>query len=118
MLYEVITICPCLLAALSLTSPGIQAEERCATGGIARAVSIQGVLDVRFAGDNDWQAATWNQEFCPGDALRTGASSRAAIQLYPETIIRLDQSSSLVFTPAGTTAGTTWLELLKGAAHP
>ncbi|MGD8618474.1 MAG: TonB-dependent receptor [Gammaproteobacteria bacterium] len=109
-------ICPCLLLALSLTPPGIHAAARCATG-IARAVSIQGVLDVRFAGETDWQAATRNQEYCPGDALRTGASSRAAIQLYPETVIRLDQSSSMVFTPAETTAGSTWLELLKGAAH-
>ncbi len=49
--------------------------------------------------------------------LRTGANSRVAIQLYPETIIRLDQSSSIVFTPAETTDGSTWLELLKGAAH-
>lgn len=108
--------CIGLQLALAFTSPNITAAERCESG-IARAVSIQGPLDVRHAGESDWQAATREEEFCPGDALRTGANSRAAIQLYPETIIRLDQSSSIVFTPAETTDTSTWLELLKGAAH-
>ncbi len=108
--------CPCLPLVLAFTSHGINAAERC-EDRIARAVSIQGVLDVRHAGETDWQAASWNQEYCPGDALRTGANSRAAIQLYPETVIRLDQSSSIVFTPAEAGAGSTWLELLRGAAH-
>jgi tetratricopeptide (TPR) repeat protein len=101
---------------LTLTSPASHAAERCETA-IARAVSIQGLLDVRHVGKSDWQAATREEEFCPGDALRTGAVSRAAIQLYPETIIRLDQSSSIVFTSAQATPGSTWLDLLKGAAH-
>jgi len=109
-------LCAGFQLGLASISQAVGAVERCDTG-IARAVSIQGALDVRYAGETDWQAATRNQEYCPGDALRTGASSRAAIQLYPETVIRLDQSSSIVFTPAETPAGSTWLELLKGAAH-
>jgi Tfp pilus assembly protein PilF len=113
-LYPVIGIFIPLL--VTLTSPASHAAERCKTG-IARAVSIQGLLDVRHAGKSDWQSATREEEYCPGDTLRTGANSRAAIQLYPETIIRLDQSSSIVFAPAGTTPDSTWLDLLKGAAH-
>jgi len=101
---------------LALISAASHAAARCETA-IARAVSIQGLLDVRHAGESEWQAATREEEYCPGDTLRTGANSRAAIQLYPETIIRLDQSSSIVFAPAATTADSTWLELLKGAAH-
>jgi tetratricopeptide (TPR) repeat protein/opacity protein-like surface antigen len=102
--------------ALAFISRTTGAGERCDTG-IARAVSIQGTLDVRYAGESDWNTATPDQEYCSGDALRTGTNSRAAIQLYPETIIRLDQSSSIVFTPAETRADSTWLELLKGAAY-
>ncbi|MGD8629270.1 MAG: FecR domain-containing protein, partial [Gammaproteobacteria bacterium] len=114
-LYPVIGIFIPLL--LTLAAAASHAAERCETA-IARPVSIQGQLEVRHAGKQDWQTATREQAYCPGDALRTGANSRAAIQLYPETIIRLDQSSSIVFAPGGeTTPGSTWLELLQGAAH-
>ncbi|HYQ72748.1 MAG TPA: TonB-dependent receptor, partial [Gammaproteobacteria bacterium] len=102
--------------ALFLTLPDSYAAGRCKTA-IARAVSIQGMLEVRYAGQTGWQLTTREAEFCTGDALRTGTDSRAAIQLFPETIIRLDQSSSIVFTPAEDTADSTWLDLLKGAAH-
>ena len=114
-LYPVIGVFIPLL--LTLAAAASHAAERCETA-IARPVSIQGQLEVRHAGKQDWQTATREQAYCPGDALRTGANSRAAIQLYPETIIRLDQSSSIVFAPGGeTTPGSTWLELLQGAAH-
>jgi len=109
-------ICHCLLWTLVLASANSHAGDRCSTD-IARAISIQGILEVRLAGETGWQAAGREQTFCPGDALRTGTNSRAAIQLYPETVIRLDQSSSIVFTPAEAAVEATWLELLKGAAH-
>jgi len=109
-------VCRSLVVVLALAGANSNAGDRC-TADIAHAVSIQGVLDVRLAGETGWQAASRGQRFCPGDAVRTGANSRAAIQLYPETVIRLDQSSSIVFTPADTAADSSWLELLKGAAH-
>jgi tetratricopeptide (TPR) repeat protein len=49
--------------------------------------------------------------------VRTGENSRAAILLFPETLIRLDQQSSIVFKQAETDTIPFWLELLKGAAH-
>ena len=83
----------------------------------ARAVSVQGTLEVKRARQTQWTAAGRDERFCPGDAVRTGGSSRAAILFYPETVIRLDQYSSLVITAAETDTTPSLLELLKGAAH-
>ena len=110
----VIYCCTCLVLALSTFTA--TAAERC-EDVVARALSVQGPFEVRYAGQNNWQAAKLNDHFCTGDALRTGQDSRVAIMLLPETVIRLDQLSSMVFTQPDTAASPSWLELLKGAAH-
>jgi len=84
---------------------------------LARAISVQGSLEVRRAQQTQWETVQQEDHFCLGDTVRTGENSRAAILLLPETVIRLDQHSSLVFTPATTGIAATWLELLKGAAY-
>ena len=72
---------------------------------------------MRYAGQQNWQPTQQNDHYCPGDAVRTGNDGRVAILLYPETVIRLDKLSSMVFTQADTDASPSWIELLKGAAH-
>ena len=72
---------------------------------------------MRYAGQNNWQLTNLNDYYCLGDAVRTGHDSRVAILLYPETVIRLDKLSSMVFTQSDTDASPSWIELLKGAAH-
>jgi tetratricopeptide (TPR) repeat protein len=63
---------------------------------IARVVSLQGTVEVQRAG-----AATWvgirrlDTSICAGDRLRTASSSRAALFVQPETLVRLDQNTSL-----------------------
>ena len=110
----VIYCCTCLVLTLSTVTA--TAAERC-EDVVARALSVQGPFEVRYAGQSNWQAASLNEHFCTGDALRTGQDSRVAIMLLPETVIRLDQLSSMVFTRPDTDASPSWLELLKGAAH-
>ena len=104
------------LYALALPSQGLAASAAC-DPAIARAISVQGSLEVKRAQQTRWVAAQRGEQFCLGDAIRTGANSRAAIQLQPETLVRLDQFSSLVFTPDETETAPSWLELLKGAAY-
>ena len=94
----------------------LAAEPEC-DPAVARALSVQGTLEVKRAGQPRWQAVGRDERFCPGDALRTGADSRSAILFAPETVIRLDQYSSLVITAPETETTPGWLELLKGAAH-
>jgi tetratricopeptide (TPR) repeat protein len=104
------------LAVLLITTTPVNAAERC-NNTVARAISVQGPFEVRHAGQQNWQPTQQNDHYCPGDAVRTGHDSRVALLLYPETVIRLDQLSSLVFTQADTDTSPSWLELLKGAAH-
>ena len=106
----------CTLFLLTIPSQLLAAEPPC-DPALARAVSVQGTLEVKRARQTQWTAAGRDERFCPGDAVRTGGSSRAAILFYPETVIRLDQYSSLVITAAETETTPSLLELLKGAAH-
>jgi tetratricopeptide (TPR) repeat protein len=106
----------CTLFLLTIPSQLLAAEPPC-DPALARAVSVQGTLEVKRARQKQWTAAGREEQFCPGDAVRTGGSSRAAILFYPETVIRLDQYSSLVITAAETDTTPSLLELLKGAAH-
>jgi len=106
----------CTLCLLNIPLQLLAAEYPC-DPALARAVSVQGTLEVKRARQTQWTAAGRDERFCPGDAVRTGESSRAAILFYPETVIRLDQYSSLVITAAETDTTPSLLELLKGAAH-
>jgi Tfp pilus assembly protein PilF len=106
----------CTLYLLTISSQLLAAEPPC-DPALARAVSVQGTLEVKRARQTQWLVAGRDERFCPGDAVRTGESSRAAILFYPETVIRLDQYSSLVITAAETDTTPSLLELLKGAAH-
>ncbi|MGB7931899.1 MAG: FecR domain-containing protein, partial [Gammaproteobacteria bacterium] len=106
----------CTLCLLNIPLQLLAAEYPC-DPVLARAVSVQGTLEVKRAWQTQWSVAGRDERFCPGDAVRTGESSRAAILFYPETVIRLDQYSSLVITAAETDTTPSLLELLKGAAH-
>ena len=112
---SVIIVC-CLYLILALAPLTSLAEDRC-DSVVARSISVQGTFEVRHAGQNNWQASSLNDSYCSGDAVRTGKDSRVAIMLIPETVIRLDQLSSMAFTQPDTVASPSWLELLKGAAH-
>ncbi|MDX2456089.1 MAG: FecR domain-containing protein, partial [Gammaproteobacteria bacterium] len=106
----------CVFTGLLFTTTIVNAADRC-TDAIARTISVRGSFEVRYAGQQSWQPTQQNDHYCPGDAVRTGNDSRVAILLYPETVIRLDKLSSMVFTQSDTDASPSWIELLKGAAH-
>ncbi len=52
----------------------------------------------------------------PGDAVRLGPLSRAAIALRDGGVLRLDQNTTITFTPPAVSVST-WVELLTGAVH-
>jgi tetratricopeptide (TPR) repeat protein len=83
---------------------------------VGRLVSLQGVVEARGADQTTWQAARLQDGFCPGDAIRTGARSRAALVLSNETIVRLDQLTTLTLSGLDDPAAS-WIDLLTGAAH-
>ncbi len=64
----------------------------------ARVVSIQGSVEVLRSGGNAWtRVARLDTAICPGDRLRTGPQSRAALFVQPETLVRVDQNTSATF---------------------
>ncbi len=85
------------------------------TDWIARVVSIQGNVDVRVVNTAQWKPVELQQVYCSGDTLRVQANSRAALELHNDTILRLNQNSTLVLS--GPKKEASWLDLLKGSLH-
>ncbi len=83
---------------------------------VGRMVSLQGVVEAHAVGETAWRAVQLHATFCPGDTIRTGARARAALVITPETIVRLDQLTTLTLSGL-TEKPTSWIDLLTGAAH-
>jgi hypothetical protein len=47
--------------------------------GVAKAVSVQGTVEVRRAGQTQWQPVKLNDTFSPGDSIRVQERSRADV---------------------------------------
>jgi ferric-dicitrate binding protein FerR (iron transport regulator) len=82
---------------------------------LARLVSVQGSVELQRVQTTQWSAVSADTELCPGDALRVGPRSRAALRLANESILRLDQDTTL--TLAADDPRISVLELLRGALN-
>jgi len=104
-----------LAMAALLAAPGAAAAADCADW-VATAVSVQGAVEVRRAQAAAWEPAALGDRYCPGDALRVRARSRAAVVLRNDAVLRLDQNTTITFASAREEP-TTWIELLRGTLH-
>ena len=82
----------------------------------AKIVSVQGEIEVKRASTSNWHRVNRNDTFCPGDSVRVGEHSRAAIVMANETLLRLDQNSAMKFTQFETELPSI-LEFIKGIGH-
>lgn len=82
---------------------------------IAKAVSVQGEVEVRRNDETQWQYVRFNDIFCPGDMVRVLEKSRAGFFLINEATIRLDQNTTVTFTYAE--EKTTLINIFRGIAH-
>ncbi len=91
------------------------ADDSC-TEGIAELVSIQGVAQFLRDGKTTWNSAHMGEIFCPGDRLRVHENARAAVVLTNDTILRINQKSTISF---GKDKGDQFflLNLLEGMLH-
>jgi tetratricopeptide (TPR) repeat protein len=103
----------CLLVLLS-SGPG-RAQAPCAPPA-ARVVSLQGAVELRRAGTDLWTPAMLEDGLCIGDALRVGEASRAALALANDSILRLDQRTTLQLRGVAEEERSL-LELLFGAVY-
>ena len=78
-------------------TPAQAADEQAACRSpFARIVSIQGTIELQRAGQSEWsRVPRLDTPLCEGDKLRTGARSRAALFIQPETLVRVDQNTRI-----------------------
>ncbi|MCZ6760736.1 MAG: FecR domain-containing protein, partial [Gemmatimonadetes bacterium] len=105
-----------VLLTLIQSSP---ASSQPAQAWVATLISVEGVegtVEARRAPQSEWGPAALDDTFMLGDSVRVLAYGRAAILLPDETVLRLDQNTTVTFTePEDETRS--WLELLRGAIH-
>ena len=73
-----LSVCAALLVAVLY--PSISFAQRCEQWA-AKAVSVQGTIELQGKGDTRWQTVKLNDTFCPGDKLRAQEKSRADVVL-------------------------------------
>jgi Flp pilus assembly protein TadD len=96
--------------------PAAQRAAATACEPVARAVSVQGVIESRTAGTTDWKPVSRDQTLCAGDAVRAGERSRADLSLLDQSVLRLRAGTEMTLT--GVKDDTTYLvDLSRGAAH-
>ncbi len=84
---------------------------------VATVVSVQGIIEVRRAGEAQWSSSSPSgARLCPDDAIRAKDKSRAALRLRNDTTLRLDQNTTVILKVAREEPST-WIELLNGIAH-
>ena len=111
-----VRVLPICLLAMAAVSPGIA----CAYCAVPTAVviSAEGSVSARTGLDGPWTAAHPDAGLCEGDTVLTGRNSRAAIRFTgADTLIRLDQSTTLRIVSPSVEAGAWRLDLLGGAAR-
>ena len=84
--------------------------------GVAKAVSVQGTVEARRAGQTQWQPVKLNDSFRAGDSIRVGERSRADLQLLNQSVLRLNASSSIT-VEAPKEGRTGVVDLVRGAVH-
>lgn len=93
---QVIALC---FAGLASPLWAADTPDICAAA-IGRVVSLQGVVEIRRASGGSWiPIRRLDLPLCSGDMLHTKSGSRAAIVLHPETVVRIDQNSTLQLRP-------------------
>ena len=118
-------VLPFFLCVLTLAvAPGNISAQTCEKW-VAKAVSIEGRVEVKREGETQWQQVQLDETFCAGDQIRVLEESRADLSFANQPLLRLDQNTTI--TLAGIEEESSGfgdlfksaakLDLLEGAAH-
>ena len=83
-----------LAAGMAAAPAAAQSLETACPAPVGRIASVEGGVERRIA-DGSWRAARTEEPLCAGDMVRTGKYSRAAIALANDSVLRLDQETTL-----------------------
>ncbi len=111
------------LIALSLlfllsTNLYVSAAEKC-TPWVAKAISVQGNVEKRSIANKSspqWLPIKRDDELCAGEIIRVKQNSRAALILKNDTILRLNQNTTITLSGFNEDQSH-WLNLNEGMAH-
>src|SRR5512139_2848381 len=105
----------CMGLAMVLSQPDESLAGTCEKT-VARMVSVQGIVQVKRAGETQWRQVKLDETYCPGDVIQVQKRSRADVALTNRPVLRLDQNT--VITLGGQKdERTSIITLAKGAAH-
>ncbi|MDH4300740.1 MAG: TonB-dependent receptor [Nitrospira sp.] len=105
----------CSSILLDVLSPATSSAATCEPP-IAKAMAIEGKVDVRSTDSSQWRPVKLNDTFCPGDLIRVQERSRADIALSNQPMLRLDQNTTMTLGGVKKEGGSV-VELAKGAMH-
>ena len=105
----------CSSILLDVLSPTTSSAATCEPP-IAKAMAVEGKVDVRSTDSTQWRPVKLNDTFCPGDLIRVQERSRADIALSNQPILRLDQNTTMTLGGVKKEGGSV-VELAKGAMH-
>src|SRR5262245_51841624 len=81
---------------------------------VGQLYSIDGEVSIQHSGV--WHPGVLSESLCAHDGVRTGSLSRAAVMLTNETVLRIDQDSTLYLSDIQTTEQKpSMLDLARGA---
>jgi len=102
-----------LFATLNLGAACAETCER----WVGKVVSVQGGVQALKEGERQWRPVKLNDFFCPGDRVQILKLGRADILLSNESVLRLDQNTTVTFPePEKEKSKSLWVNLLRGAA--
>jgi len=105
-----------LLAIAECLFPDFSLAAAACDPWVARLVSAQGSVEVRRAGQTQWEPARLNGTYCAGDRIQVGEKSRADVALANQPVLRLDQNSTITLGGIRQER-TSIIELLSGALY-
>lgn len=105
-----------LILALEAMTPTASAAAEPCQAWAAQAVSVEGSVALQRQGQEAWIPVQLDDTLCPGDRLRVGAHSRAALRLPNDAVLRVAPFTTLNF-PAAAAERSYVIQLVEGAAH-
>jgi len=105
----------CTSILMVLLSPATSFAAACEQS-VAKAMAVEGKVDVRHPDETQWQPVKLHDTFCPGDVIRVQERSRADIALSNQPMLRLDQNTTMTLGGIKKEGGSL-IELVKGATH-
>ena len=108
-----LVVCSSIL--LDLLSPATSRAATCEPP-IAKAMAVEGKVDVRSTDSTQWRPVKLNDIFCPGDLIRVQERSRADIALSNQPMLRLDQNTTMTLGGVQKQGGSV-VEVARGALH-